>query len=400
MPAAAGLGFELDEEAVAFHWISGTEVANAQRSRAAGARGGAAAHPRPSDVVFGEGALDALPGLVRGVGAEAAFVVSDPGLVAAGVTPRALTLLERAGVRRELFDGIGVNPTGRPCGRAGGAAPLAPAAVVAIGGGSPIDAAKAIAFSAGEGRPPAPIVAVPTTAGTGTETNGFGVIEDPALRRKLYLGDASTTPRHAILDPALTITVPPHVTAACGIDVLAHAIESVQARTGNAYSAALALEAARLVAAHLPRAVADGADIGARSALLLAAHLAGLAFSTTGLGTAHAIGHALSARYGVPHGVALAAALPLVTAENLEHRPGDRPARRRARRAGRGCGAGRRRPSAGRARGPADARRPRRRPHDVPDVAAAALADEVIRNAPRAYSHAELVRLLEQARGG
>ena len=127
-------------------------------------------------------------------------------------------------------------------------------------------------------------MAIPTTAGTGAETNGFGVIEDHVARRKRYMGDASTAPRHAILDPALTVTAPAHVTAACGIDVLAHAIESLQARAGNAYSAALALEAARLVARHLPRAVAEDGDTQARSAMLLAAHLAGLAFSTTGLG--------------------------------------------------------------------------------------------------------------------
>jgi alcohol dehydrogenase class IV len=269
------------------------------------------------------------------------------------------------------------------------------ATVVAIGGGSPIDAAKAIALDAGDGRP-APIVAVPTTAGTGTETNGFGVIEDVAARRKRYVGDASTAPRHAVLDPALTVTAPAHVTAACGIDVLAHAIESVQARVDSAYSAALALEAARLVVRHLPRAVADGADVGARSAMLLAAHLAGLAFSTTGLGTAHAIGHAVSARYGTPHGVALAAVLPHVTEHNLRHREEETS------RLADALGV----PGAAAVPGAVAELQDRigLRPtladlgvarEELPGLAEAALADEVIRNAPRIPSHAELVRLLE-----
>jgi alcohol dehydrogenase class IV len=354
--------------------------------------------PQRSEVVFGEGAVAALPGLVRGLDADAAFVVSDPGLAAAGVTPRVLSLLGHAGIRCELFDGIGVNPTVDAV-RAAAAAlhGFGPAAVVAIGGGSPIDAAKAAALSSATGSPP-PIVAVPTTAGTGTETNGFGVIEDVAARRKRYLGDASTVPRHAILDPALTVTVPPHVTAACGIDVLAHAIESLQSRAGNAYAAALALEAARLVAVHLPRAVADGADIAARSALLLAAHLAGLAFSTTGLGAAHAIGHALSARHGTPHGVALAAVLPLVAAHNLPHRPAETA------RLAQALGA----PDAG-AVPDAVAELQERvgvRPtladlgatqDDLPALADTAAADEVIRNAPRTYSRSELAALLEAA---
>lgn len=354
--------------------------------------------PARSDVVFGDGAIDALPNLVRGLGADAAFVVSDPGLVAAGVTARAQKLLRRAGLRSELFDGIGANPTVDAVGQ--GAAALrdfGAATVVAIGGGSPIDAAKAIALDAGEG-PPAPIVAIPTTAGTGAETNGFGVIEDVAARRKRYMGDASTAPRHAILDPALTVTAPAHVTAACGIDVLAHAIESLQARADNAYAAALALEAARLVVGNLPRAVEDGTDVGARSALLLAAHLAGLAFSTTGLGTAHAIGHALSAHYGTAHGVALAAVLPIVTADNLPHRPTETA------RLADALGV------AGAAAVPGAVAELQNRiglrptltdlgvaREDLPGLADAALADEVIRNAPRTHSHAELVRLLEDA---
>jgi alcohol dehydrogenase class IV len=300
-------------------------------------------------MVLGEGAVDDLPELVRQLGGDAAFVITDRGLVAAGVAGLVAGRLEAAGLRTGVHDGIGANPSaadvlaGSDALRAFGGC-----VIVAVGGGSPIDAAKAIALHAAtpdqpssrvptavgvdprgldalahgtDGLAPAgPLIAVPTTAGTGTETNGFAVIDDHAARRKRYVGHPSALPRFAVLDPALSMSAPPLVTAACGIDVLAHAIESLQARTGNAYSAALGLEAVRLVVAHLPAVVADPGDRAGRSAMLLAAHLAGLAFATTGLGTAHAIGHALSARYGTPHGVALAAVLPLVLRLNAPER--------------------------------------------------------------------------------
>lgn len=370
--------------------------------------------PRP-ETVFGAGSAEALGGLVRGLGEETAFVVTDPGIVAAGVADVVCRHLARAGVRFVVHDAVGPNPsvgdveTGSLALRAAG-----PAAVVALGGGSAIDAAKAIALHAPNDaraaeledpaavRAPArPVIAVPTTAGTGAETNAFGVIGDPDAGRKRYLGHPSSLPRFAVLDPDLTLSAPPHVTAACGIDVLAHAIESLQARSGNAYSAALALEAVGIVVRHLPAVVRDGADADGRSAMLLASHLAGLAFGTTGLGTAHAIGHALSARYGTPHGVALAAVLPLVVRENGLARPeatvriaaaagfGDRaeavPAAVAALQEQVGL-----RPSL------ADLGMPL---EDADAIAGAALADAVVRNAPRIPSRAELTTLLQEAHG-
>jgi alcohol dehydrogenase class IV len=315
-------------------------------------------------------------------------------------------------VRTELFDGVGANPTVDAV--HAGAAQLRAfgprATIVAVGGGSPIDAAKAIALHAANGGsletlaygaadvvPAGPLIAVPTTAGTGTETNGFAVIDDHAARRKRYVGHASALPRFAVLDPALSITAPPRVTAACGIDVLAHAIESLQARTGNAYSAALGLEAVRLVVAHLPAVVDDPGDREGRSAMLLAAHLAGLAFATTGLGTAHAIGHALSARYGTPHGVALAAVLPLVVRMNAGER------RDETARIGEAAGV-----DPDHVADAVAALEERTGLHptlhelgvphdDLPALADAALADEVIANAPRVPERRELVSLLDAA---
>jgi alcohol dehydrogenase len=142
------------------------------------------------------------------------------------------------------------------------------------------------------------------------------VIDDPQVHRKFYVGGASVMPRATILDPQLTVGLPAGPTAATGIDAFTHALESLSSRRANPFAHGLALEVVRMVAGWLPAAVANGGDLEARSQMLLAAHMAGLAFVTTGLGLCHAIAHALSARLGTGHGVALAAALPHVLAFN------------------------------------------------------------------------------------
>lgn len=368
--------------------------------------------PRP-EMVLGDDAVDDLPEFVRRLGEDAAFVVTDRGLVDAGVAGRVARALESSGLRCAVHDDVGANPSvadvlaGSDALRSFGRA-----AIVAVGGGSPIDAAKAMALHAANGGPlealaygaadlaPAPpLIAVPTTAGTGTETNGFAVIDDPAARRKRYVGHASALPRFAVLDPVLSTSAPQRVTAACGIDVLAHAVESIQARSGNPYSAALACEAVRAVWGHLPRVVDDGHDLEGRAAMLLAAHLAALAFASTGLGTAHAIAHALSARHGTPHGVALAAVLPSVAALNLREREA---ASDRAAAAAGLAGGGRELAAALTALCERAGLHPRLRelgvePGDLGPLADAALSDVVVRNAPRVPSRGELVELLRGA---
>jgi alcohol dehydrogenase len=161
------------------------------------------------------------------------------------------------------------------------------------------------------------IVAVPTTAGTGAETNALGVVTDPIARRTFYVGHASSMPAAAILDPALTVGLPPAATAATGMDALTHALESYLSLRPNPASDGIALQAIRMIAANLPRACADGADLAARSQLLLAAHLAGVAMASTGLGVCHAIAHSLGGRWNIVHGVALAMLLPDVLRFNL-----------------------------------------------------------------------------------
>jgi alcohol dehydrogenase len=278
---------------------------------------------------FGIGAAARLPGIVRGTGRDAVVLVTDAALAVTPLVAGVADTLDAAGIAVTVFAGVHPNPATADL--AAGADAVAAAgdpgriALVAVGGGSPIDAAKGIALAAvnpqrgrdldyrGEfARPALPIVAVPTTAGTGAETNAFGVVTDPAARRKFYVGHASSLPAAAVLDPALTVGLPPAATAATGMDALTHALESFLSVRANPWSDGIALQAIRMIAAHLPRAHADGGDLEARAQMLLAAHMAGIGMAATGLGLCHAIGHALGGRFGVAHGVALTMVLPQV----------------------------------------------------------------------------------------
>ncbi len=283
---------------------------------------------------FAAGAVARAGDEVRAVGGTRALVVTDPGLVAAGIAGRVADLLGAAGLAVDVFSGVAANPT--MANVTAGAAALAAmpgdsaVAIAALGGGSALDAAKAIALAAANPglpvtaldyrneslRPGLAIVAIPTTAGTGSETNSFGVITNEAEHRKFYVGNASCRPRVAILDPELTIGLPARATAATGIDALSHAIEGLMAKHANPLSIGLALESIRAIGSWLELAVADGWNLEARAELLLAAHVAGIAQGMTGLGLAHAIAHPLGGRLDVPHGAALGALLPAVMAFN------------------------------------------------------------------------------------
>jgi len=284
---------------------------------------------------FGAGAVDAVAGAVHATGCQAAVIVTDRGLAGTAVVAGVASVLAASGIPVTVFSGVQANPTtadvaaGADAVAAVAAASGRPA-VVAVGGGSSIDAAKGIVVAAvnpERGRdldyrrtfsaPALPLVAVPTTAGTGTETNPFGVITDPATRRKFYVGGATARPAAAILDPELTASLPPGGTAATGTDALVHALESCMSRRANPWAEGIALQAIRMISAHLPRAVADGSDLEARSQMLLASHLAGVAMASTGLGICHAIGHALGGRFDIAHGVTLAMVLPGVLRFNL-----------------------------------------------------------------------------------
>jgi len=284
---------------------------------------------------FGSGTIGTLPAIVRNTGGQAVALVTDAALAGTPVVAAAMAVLAADGLDAAVFTGVHPNPTTEDI--AAGAAVVAVLAaggtavtVVAVGGGSVIDAAKGIALAAVNpergraldyrgafARAALPLVAVPTTAGTGAETNAFGVVTDVSAGRKFYVGHASTLPAAAILDPDLTLGLPAAGTAATGMDALTHALESYLSRRANPWSDGIALQVMRMVSAHLPRAVADGADREARSQMLLAAHLAGAAMASTGLGVCHAIGHSLGGRFGIPHGAALSVVLPQALGFNL-----------------------------------------------------------------------------------
>lgn len=273
----------------------------------------------PPPMHFGRGAVDQVGVLVAELGATIALVVTDPFLAASDITRRVRASLETNGVRVRVFDGVTPNPT-TSCVDDGSdlAAEAGAEAIVALGGGSSMDAAKGIALGAVNPQrgtdldyltefesPALPIVAVPTTAGTGAEANAFGVISDVAARRKFYVGHRSALARAAVLDPELTVGLPPRATAATGMDALTHAIESFLSVRANPYSDGLAVQVVGMVAEHLPRAVRDGGDLEARSQLLLASHIAGVGFAHTGLGLVHGIAHPLGGRFDLAHGLAL-----------------------------------------------------------------------------------------------
>ena len=314
-------------------------------------------------VAFGAGTLARLPEAIADCGGRRAIVVTDPGLRAAGLVDRAVGVLTAGGVETDVWDRVAPNPSVASLEPATAAVRLfGDCVVVGLGGGSALDAAKAIALLAAHPRSTGlPVVAVPTTAGTGAETNGFGVLEDPASRCKVYVGHPSVRPRWSILDPDLTVGLPPAATAATGMDALVHGIESLSSRGCTPLSAAYATEAVRLVGGSLAAAVADGSDPDARARMLMGAHLAGLALSLSGLGLVHGIAHSVTAHTGAVHGLALCAVLDDVMARSLDCSV---PAYARvAEVLGVDGGAG---------------------------VAAGALADAVSRNHPRAFSHTEV----------
>jgi alcohol dehydrogenase class IV len=288
---------------------------------------------------FAAGGVQRLPELVHALRGRSVFIVTDQGVIGAGVCAVVEGQLRHAGFEVATFGNIRPNPDTEQLDAgarvirdftSGGSIPGGSPVVVAVGGGAVLDVAKGLALMAvnpGTARDfeylrqpergGLPVIALPTTAGTGSETNPWGVIDDPAVGRKFYIGHASVQPRFVILDPELTLSLPPRATAAAGMDALAHALESLSSIRRNPYADALNREVVRMVARSLPATLADGGNVIARGDMLIAAHLAGLAFATTGLGVAHALAHSLSARIGAAHGVALSVLLPHVLAFNL-----------------------------------------------------------------------------------
>lgn len=289
-------------------------------------------NPLPT-LVFSRGSSSQLSNHIQSLGLNAALIVTDKNLAESGVLDPVLDALKASNLRVEVFDGVEPNPTDKNV-EAGAEKlrELGDACVIPIGGGSSMDCGKSVALLAANGgsvadlqggtpvAAKAPVIAVPTTAGTGSETNSACVITNTELGRKTYVIHPSITPAFAVLDPDLTVGLPTYPTATCGYDVLTHAIEAFVALGANNYSDKIALEAIAKVAVYLRKVVQDGTDIEARSQMLLASAQAAQAFNVAGLGSVHGTGHAISARLNAAHGQTLATMLPHVMEYNMPER--------------------------------------------------------------------------------
>lgn len=284
----------------------------------------------PTRIIFGADSISQLGEAAKALGVSRVLVVTDPGIVAAGHAPRGIESLQGVGLQITRFDGVEENPTTRHVDFGLEVArDFRPDIIVAIGGGSSMDCAKGInfLFSCG-GRmsdywgvgkatgPLLPMIAVPTTAGTGSETQSYALISDAETHVKMACGDKRAAFRVAILDPRLTLTQPTRVTALTGIDAISHAIESYVTKRRNAMSITFSREAWRLLSENYGRVLAEPDDLIARSHMQLGANLAGLAIENSMLGVAHSLANPLTATFGIPHGEAIALMLPHVVGFN------------------------------------------------------------------------------------
>ncbi|MGS4944274.1 iron-containing alcohol dehydrogenase [Meridianimarinicoccus sp. RP-17] len=284
----------------------------------------------PTAVRFGAGRISELANACRAAGMTRPLLVTDRGLAGLPITAAALDLLDEAGLGRAIFSDVDANPSDRNVTeglrviREGGFD-----GVVAFGGGSGLDLGKTLAFMAGQTRPlwdfedigdwwtradPAgilPIVAVPTTAGTGSEVGRAGVITNEQAGEKKIIFHPKMLPAQVICDPELTVGMPPAITAGTGLDAFAHCVEAYSSPHYHPMSQGIALEGMRLVKDYLPRAYADGSDIEARAQMMSAAAMGATAFQK-GLGAIHALSHPIGAVHHTHHGTTNAVCMPAV----------------------------------------------------------------------------------------
>ena len=282
-------------------------------------------------VVFGENTLDQLGDLTKELGGMRVLVVTDPGIVRAGILDRALDSLERVHLDTFVFNDVEENPTsghvadGVRFAKDQGEIDL----LIGLGGGSAMDCAKGINFILTNGgrmedywgvdkatKPMLPSIGIPTTAGTGSEAQSFALIAQENTHQKMACGDKKARFRTVILDPVLTASTPKGITASTGIDAISHAVESYVSTRRNPISQMFAKEAWCLLEKSFEIVVSDPENIEARSRMLLGAHLAGAAIENSMLGAAHACANPLTARYNITHGVAVGLMLPSVVRFN------------------------------------------------------------------------------------
>jgi alcohol dehydrogenase len=281
-------------------------------------------------IVFGVNSVDRIGELARETGAKKILLVTDTGIVKAGHAERVRSLLAKAGLKVTLFGNVRENPTTRDvddCLQVAKAAGID--TIVGLGGGSSMDTAKGCNFLLTNGgrmqdywgvgkakKPMLPLIAVPTTAGTGSECQSFALIADETTHQKMACGDSKAAARIAILDPALTLSQPRHVTACTGIDAITHAVETAVTRKRNPLSLMYSHEAFKLAVESFPIVLSEPQNVGARGRMLLGAALAGMAIENSMLGAVHAAANPLTARYGIVHGQAVGILLPVVVRFN------------------------------------------------------------------------------------
>ena len=279
------------------------------------------------ELLEGEGAVLNLPSLIKSKAIERVLIVTDKGLMSLHLLDQLLKKLEKEGVFYVIFDEVQPNPTitnieackdvylANLC-----------QGIIAFGGGSPMDCAKAAAARVVKPKQPVrkmrgylkihkklpPFFAVPTTAGTGSETTLAAVVTDPETHEKNAICDTCLRPKYAVLDPLLTIGLPPHITSTTGMDALTHAVEAYIGKSNVKSTIRYSEEAVKLIHTNLEKAYVNGKDIEARSNMLKGSFLAGCAFTRAFVGYVHAIAHNLGGLYGTPHGLANAVILPYV----------------------------------------------------------------------------------------
>ena len=285
----------------------------------------------PRIMQLGAGASDAVTDVLSSLGCSRPLLITDKMMVQLGYAERIQTTLAASGLKADVFADTVPEPTvesiqaGVDMARAGDYD-----SIIALGGGSPIDSAKAIGILAklgGEMRDykfprnvtetGLPIIAVPTTAGTGSEVTRFTIITDETSDEKMLCVGIGFMPVAALVDYNLTLSLPPRVTADTGLDALTHAIEAYVSQKANLYSDSQALAAMRLIAPNLRRAYHDGADKAAREAMMLGSTLAGVAFSSASVALVHGMSRPIGAFFHVPHGLSNAMLLPTVTAFSI-----------------------------------------------------------------------------------
>lgn len=288
----------------------------------------------PTRIVFGNDVINQIGNEAINFG-KRAFIVTDKGVLKTGYVERIQQLLTDVGIKSEIFSDVDPNPRDRSVQKGFNRAnKFKTELLVGVGGGSAIDTAKAIGVLLQEGgkikdyegldivkKPITPLIAVPTTAGTGTEVTFWSVITDTKRKFKMSVGSPLIAAKVALVDPLLTVTLPKDITAFTGIDALVHAIEGYTSMLAQPVSDVLALSAIELISENIRKAYANGNNVEARYDMMLGSMLAGISFGNSDVASVHCMGEAMGGLYDTPHGLSMAVCLPYCIEHNLISNP-------------------------------------------------------------------------------